>query len=30
MMDQVNIMGCNYKIVRVSRDQYKTCEGADG
>lgn len=30
MMDQVNIMGCNYKIIRVSRDQYKTCEGADG
>lgn len=23
MMDQVNVMGCNYKIIRVSRDQYK-------
>lgn len=30
MTDQVNVMGCNYKIIRVNRDQYKTCEGADG
>lgn len=30
MTDQVNVMGCSYKIIRVNRDQYKTCEGTDG
>lgn len=30
MTDQVNVMGCSYKIIRVNRGKYKTCEGADG
>lgn len=30
MTDRVNVMGCEYQIIKVSRDQYKTCDNADG
>lgn len=28
--NKVNVMGQEYQILKVSRDQYKTCEGLDG
>ena len=28
--NKVNVMGQEYQIIRVNRDQYKACEGTDG